>query len=167
MEYYYITIFHFAAVSAGNGKDKIHIRRERVIIMVKLIVGKKGTGKTKTLIDMVNSAVETSSGAVICIEKGDKLRYDVKYQARLVDTSEYGISGADSLYAFVCGIYASNHDITHIFIDSAAKMCDNTAEGLASFLRRAASLAERVNIDLVLTSSVTEDELPEDIKAYL
>lgn len=135
--------------------------------MVKLIVGLKGTGKTKALIDMVNSATGTSNGAVICLEKGDKLRYDVTYQARLIDTSEYGISGADALYGFVCGIYASNHDITHIFIDSAIKMCEGTVEALASFLRRAAVFADKAGIDLVMTSSVLADDLPEDIKAYL
>ncbi|MBQ9511038.1 MAG: ATP-binding protein [Clostridia bacterium] len=135
--------------------------------MVKLIVGNKGTGKTKTLIDMVNEAVETSNGAVVCLEKGEKLRYDVKYQARLIDVSEYGISGADQLYSFVCGVYASNHDITHIFIDSAIKMCDNTVEGLASFLRRVSPTVDKAGIALVLTSSISEDELPEDIKAFL
>lgn len=138
-----------------------------MIIVVKLIVGLKGTGKTKTLIEMVNTATATSNGAVACLEKGDKLRFDVKYQARLIDTSEYGISGADALYGFVCGIYASNHDITHIYIDSAIKMCDNTIEGLTSFLTRAAAFAEKNGIDLVLTSSVLAEDLPEDIKKYL
>ena len=70
--------------------------------MIKLIVGLKGTGKTKTLIEMVNAATSSSNGAVVCLEKGDKLRFDVTYQARLMDTSEYGISGADALYRFVC-----------------------------------------------------------------
>lgn len=138
-----------------------------MIIVVKLIVGLKGTGKTKTLIEMVNTATSTSNGAVACLEKGDKLRFDVKYQARLIDTSEYGVSGADSLYGFVCGIYASNHDITHIFIDSAIKMCDNTVDGLASFLRRAAAFAEKTGIDLVLTSSIVVEDVPEDLKKYL
>ena len=138
-----------------------------MIILTKLIVGLKGTGKTKTLIEMVNSATSSSNGAVVCLEKGDKLRFDVTYKARLMDTSEYGISGADALYGFVCGIYASNHDITHVFIDSAIKMCDNTVEGLAAFLRPAVAFADKVGIDLVLTSSVKEEDLPEDIKAYL
>ena len=135
--------------------------------MVKLIVGNKGTGKTKALIEMVNKAVETSNGAVVCLEKGDKLRYDVKYQARLIDVSEYGISGADQLYSFVCGVYASNHDITHIFIDSAMKICDNTVDGLASFLRKVSVMANKAAIELVITSSVSEEELPDDIKALL
>ena len=138
-----------------------------MIILTKLIVGLKGTGKTKTLIEMVNSAASSSNGAVVCLEKGDKLRFDVTYKARLMNTSEYGISGSDALYGFVCGIYASNHDITHVFIDSAIKMCDDTVEGLAKVGRSAAAFAEHAGINLVLTSSVKEEELPEDLKAYL
>lgn len=138
-----------------------------MIILTKLIVGLKGTGKTKTLIEMVNAAASSSNGAVVCLEKGDKLRFDVTYQARLMDTSEYGISGADALYGFVCGIYASNHDITHVFIDSAMKMCEDTVDGLARFLRPAAAFAEKSGINLVVTSSVKEEDLPEDLKAYL
>ena len=80
--------------------------------MLKLMIGVKGTGKTKALINMVNTAVENSSGAVVCIEKGVKLRYDVKYQARLIDTEEYFVTDAQSLYGFIAGILASNHGVT-------------------------------------------------------
>ena len=135
--------------------------------MVKLIIGLKGTGKTKTLINMVNSSVDTSSGSVICLEKGDKLRFDIKYQARLIDVEEYGVDDAQALYGFVAGIYASNSDITHIFIDSAAKMCQNDMEAFAAFVREAAAFAEKWNIDVVMTSSVTEDMLADDIKQYI
>ena len=75
--------------------------------MLKLIIGVKGTGKTKTLINMVNAAVESSKGDVVCIEKGVKLRYDVKYQARLINTEEFSINDATALYGFLAGIFAS------------------------------------------------------------
>jgi len=87
--------------------------------MLKLIIGVKGTGKTKTLINLVNTAVENSKGDVVCIEKGVKLRYDIKYKARLIDTEEFFVTDAQSLYGFVAGIFASNHDVTDLFIDSA------------------------------------------------
>lgn len=135
--------------------------------MVKLIIGLKGTGKTKTLIGMVNSSVDSSDGAVVCLEKGDKLRYDIKYQARLIDVDEYGIGDAQALYGFIAGIYASNSDITHIFIDSAIKMCQKDMESFSTFVREAAAFSEKWNIDIVMTSSVTEDMLPDDIKKYL
>lgn len=135
--------------------------------MVKLIIGLKGTGKTKTLIGMVNSSVDSSDGAVVCLEKGDKLRYDIKYQARLIDVDEYGIGDAQALYGFIAGIYASNSDITHIFIDSAIKMCQKDMESFSTFVRETVAFAEKWNIDIVMTSSVTEDMLPDDIKKYL
>lgn len=135
--------------------------------MIKLIIGLKGTGKTKTLIGMVNSAINASDGAVVCLEKGDKLRYDIKYQARLINVSEYGIDDGQALYGFVAGIYASNSDITHIFIDSAIKMCQRDIDSFSTFIREAAAFAEKWNIEIVITSSVTEDMLPEDIKQYL
>ena len=79
--------------------------------MMKLIIGVKGTGKTKTLINMVNEAVDASHGDVVCIEKGTKLRFDIKYQARLINTEEYYIEDARSLAGFIAGILASNPDI--------------------------------------------------------
>ena len=93
--------------------------------MIKLIVGIKGTGKTKQLIDMANAAVTATKGCVICAEKGNKLIHEIKYQARLVDVDEYAIDDARSLYGFVSGMFASNHDVTDLFIDSALKICNN------------------------------------------
>ena len=91
--------------------------------MLKLIIGVKGTGKTKTLINLVNGALEVTKGDVVCIEKGVKLRYDIKPTARLIDVEEYMIADAQSLYGFVAGILASNHDVTDLFIDSTLKIC--------------------------------------------
>ena len=92
--------------------------------MLKLIIGVKGTGKTKALINMVNTAVENSQGNVVCIEKGDKLTYDVKHQARLIDTKQYFISDAQSLYGFIAGILASKKSyrtfLKHILLPKQA-----------------------------------------------
>lgn len=78
--------------------------------MLKLIIGVKGTGKTKSLIELVNEAVEKTNGTVVCIEKGTGLRFDVKYSVRLINTEDYNISDAEALYGFVAGIFASNHE---------------------------------------------------------
>ncbi len=135
--------------------------------MIKLIVGLKGTGKTKTLIEKVNAATEASKGSVICLEKGDKLRYDIKYQARLIDVEEYKIDDAHGLRCFVAGLHASNSDITHIFIDSALKICkDNLAE-FAGFMKTAEEWAAAWNCEFFVTSSVAEADLPEELKKYL
>ncbi len=135
--------------------------------MLKLIIGVKGTGKTKTLISMVNEAVEKSHGAVICIEKGDKLRYDVKYQARLIDTDEYFVDDAQSLFGFVAGILASNHDVTDLFIDSALKICQNNNADFDRFLDEMNALVEKLNINVVITSSVPTEEASETVKKYI
>lgn len=135
--------------------------------MLKLIIGVKGTGKTKTLINMVNTAVETSRGNVVCIEKGVKLRYDIKYRARLIDTEEYYISDAKSLYGFLAGILASNHDVTDLFIDSALKICKNNTEEFDEFVEKANTLAEKVGVNVVITSSIPAEEASETVKKYL
>lgn len=135
--------------------------------MVKLIIGLKGTGKTKTLIEMVNTASKESHGSVICLELGDKLRYDINYQVRLVDVSEYGVDDTLKLVGFVAGMYASNHDITHIFIDSALKICRNEMAGFVKFFESAAHLAEINGFNLVVTSSIAPEDLPEELKKYI
>ena len=135
--------------------------------MLKLMIGVKGTGKTKTLIEIVNSAVNTSNGAVVCIEKGDKLRYDIKYQARLINTEEFMISDAQSLYGFVAGILASNHDVTELFIDSALKICNNDMASFEKMLDELAALVAKTGTTLFITSSMPVEEASDTVKKYL
>jgi len=134
--------------------------------MVRLIVGVKGTGKTKTLMDMANEAIKTSSGSVVCIEKGQKLKYGINYKARLIDTSEYGICGADALYGLVCGLYAADYDITHMFIDSALKICKENLDEFTRFLRLADELASKNNFQCIITSSASPNDMPHDVLKY-
>jgi len=135
--------------------------------MLKLMIGVKGTGKTKTLIEMVNSAVNTSNGAVVCIEKGDKLRYDIKYQARLIDTDEFMVADAKTLYGFIAGILASNHDVTDLFIDSALKICNNDVADFEGMLDGLAALVEKTKTNLFITSSLPVEEATDTIKKYI
>jgi GTPase SAR1 family protein len=130
--------------------------------MVKLIVGLKGTGKTKTLIEMVNKATVESKGAVICIERGSKLNYDITHKARLIDTDEYSISDAQALYGFIAGITASNHDITDIFVDSALKICGDDMAAFTTFVKELDKLADgRYNCIMTVSAAI------EDCKAEL
>ena len=135
--------------------------------MVKLIVGLKGTGKTKTLIAKVNEALDVSKGSVVCLEKGDKLRFDIKYQARLIDVAEYAIADANGLQGFVAGLHASNSDITHLFIDSALKIVGNDVDAFANFVDVVNGWAEKWNCEVLMTSSIKEEDLPESLKKYL
>ena len=90
--------------------------------MIKLIVGNKGSGKTKRLIDMVNDAVKTSKGNVVCVEKGNTLKFDVSHQARLIDIEDYAVSGFEMFYGFFSGLFAGNYDITEVFVDATFKI---------------------------------------------
>ena len=132
--------------------------------MIKLFIGAKGSGKTKTLIELVNSAAATSKGSVVCIEKGDKLSHDVTYKARLIDTDDYAIYDAEALYGFISGILASNSDITDIFVDSALKICGNDTDEFDKMLGKLEAISKDVN--LVMTSSIAVEECPAGIKAY-
>ncbi len=135
--------------------------------MLKLIIGVKGTGKTKNLINLVNTAVENSRGDVVCIEKGTKLRYDIKYKARLIDVEEYFVSDAQSLYGFIAGILASNHDVTDLFVDSALKICNNDSAAFDKFVEELNALSAKLNVKITATSSIPTEEASETVKKYL
>jgi len=135
--------------------------------MLKLIIGTKGTGKTKTLIEMVNNALDTTKGSVVCIEKGDKLKYDIKYQCRLIDTEEYLITDGQSLYGFIAGILASNHDVTDIFVDSALKICQQDTESFDYFLKEVDSLLKTHDVNCVITSSLAIENASDIVKKSL
>ena len=135
--------------------------------MLKLIIGVKGTGKTKTLINLVNTAVDHSHGDVVCIEKGVKLRYDVKYQARLIDTNEYFVTSAKSLYGFVAGIFASNHDVTDLFIDSALKICNDDLAEFDQFVDAVNALSEKIGVNIVITSSIPVENASATVQKYV
>lgn len=135
--------------------------------MLKLIIGVKGSGKTKTLIEMVNTALANSSGSVVCIEKGSKLIYDIKYQARLIDTDQYLIDDAQSLFGFVSGILASNHDVTDLFIDSALKICNNDVAAFEKMVTELDALSTKIGFNVVMTSSLPVEEASELVKKYV
>ena len=135
--------------------------------MLKLIIGVKGTGKTKTLISMVNEAVDASHGNVVCIEKGTKLRFDVKYQARLINANEYFIDDAQSLWGFIAGILASNHDVTELFVDSALKICGNDIAQFEAMVEKVAQLSESANTKVVFTASLPTEEATDTIRKYM
>ena len=135
--------------------------------MLKLIIGVKGTGKTKTLIDMVNSALEVTKGDVVCVEKGVKLRYDIKPSARLIDVNEYMILDAQALYGFIAGILASNHDVTDLFIDGTLKICNQDVDAFEKMAQQLAALIEKSNVNLTMTVSMAEADLPASVKALI
>ena len=135
--------------------------------MLKLLIGVKGTGKTKVLIQMVNIALDVTHGDVVCIEKGVKLRYDVKPQCRLINTNEYLVFDASTLYGFIAGILASNHDITDLFVDSALKICENEMAAFEKLLLDVDELSTKLNVNVVMTSSIPTEEASDIVKKYI
>ncbi len=135
--------------------------------MVTLLIGHKGSGKTKKLISLANEAVTKSSGNVVVIEKGAKLTYDVTHKARLIDTDQYKISGYDVLFGFISGICAGNYDVTDIFVDSTFKICSNDKEALKDFVSKLNVLSENAETNVTLLISADKSELPDGIEAEM
>ena len=134
--------------------------------MVKLIIGNKGSGKTKRLIDLVNGAVEKSNGNVVCVEKERLLTYDVNYRARLIETDHYKVAGYDAFYGFLCGVIAGDHDITDILVDATLKIGGKDYEALAAFLEKVSELSKISEQDITFTVSCDESDLPERIFTF-
>ena len=135
--------------------------------MIKLIVGTKGTGKTKTMIDHINNVTKTTSGNVVVLEKSMQLTFDIDHAARLVDLDGYGISGYEMLYGFVAGVLAGNYDITELFIDGILKTCNHDLAGLGAFLAKVDGLAATAGTNVTITISAAAEDLPADVKKYL
>lgn len=135
--------------------------------MMKIIIGVKGTGKTKTLIEMINSALESSKGSVVCIEKGSNLRLTLSYNCRLINSDEYLIKDAQSLYGFIAGLLASNHDITDLFIDGTFRICERDLNAFDKFVTEADELSTKCGVNLVMTVSMPVENATDNIKKYL
>lgn len=132
--------------------------------MIQLIVGGKGSGKTKKMIDMINESAKTTPGNIVCIEKSMKLTYDINYKARLIDAEEYNISGYDMLYGFIAGILAGNYDIVEVYLDGVLKLGNHDLEGLGKLLAELEVLVK--DVKMVVTVSADMEALPESVRKY-
>ena len=136
--------------------------------MVRVIMGVKGTGKTKQMIELINTAVQSEHGNVVCIERGPKLTYDINYKIRLVEASHYDMKDYEFLKGFVSGLYAGNYDITHLFIDSLTKIVPSEATDLAveDFLDWLNGFGEDNNIKFTVTISADSSLASDGVKKY-
>ena len=135
--------------------------------MIHLIMGLKGSGKTKKLIDAINAAVAEAHGDVVCIEYGKKLTYDVTYKVRLVDSQEYGISSAEMLKGFLSGLHAGNFDITNVFIDNLYKTIGKDVAVVEDFIAWCAKFAADNNMEITVTISEDPANLSDAVKQYV
>ena len=131
--------------------------------MIKLLIGEKGTGKTKKLINCVNAALDSSNGHVVCVEQDDLLRYQISYKVRLLAASNYKIEGYDAFYGFLSGLCAGDHDITDILIDATLKIGGRNYEELADFLGKVANLSKLTGTNFTFTISTEKANLPAKI----
>ena len=139
--------------------------------MIHVIMGLKGTGKTKKMLDDLEKTVSNATGDVVCIEYGKTLTYDVNYRVRLVDAEEYGIHDVDMLEGFLSGLHAGNFDITHVYVDNLYRTIGKPVNGdlskVDAFLAWAAAFAETNNMNLTFTISEDIANATEEIKKYL
>lgn len=135
--------------------------------MINLIMGIKGSGKTKALIDKVNKAVLDEMGDVVCINKGNRFMYDLNHKIRLIDTDQFKISNFDMFYGFICGIISEDFDITHIFIDSILKIVPGNIESLDKFIVSLEQIAEKFNIKFTITISEDCSKATDNISKYM
>ena len=135
--------------------------------MVELLIGKKGTGKTKVLIENVNNAASVANGNVVFVSNNtSKNMYDIKSAVRMYDTSEFNIDSWEEFLGFICGVIAGNFDITNIFVDGTLKIVNHSMDGFEAFLASVEELGKKFNISFVLSVSIDKDEAPDYIKKY-
>jgi len=135
--------------------------------MVQLVMGLKGSGKTKRLIEMVNAALQEESGSVVVIEKDKKLTFDIPYQARLVFASDYSIGTVEFFKGLLSGLHAGNYDITHIFIDNFVKMMPGVSEqDIEEFLVWLDAFSKKESVNFTVSMTLNPDEVSDKIKSY-
>ena len=135
--------------------------------MVKLIVGRKGTGKTKMMADMANQSCKSKDGSVIFIIKDDRLKHDLDRDIRMIVMDEYEyVTNIDEYIGFIYGILSSNYDIEDIYIDSILKHADITVHDLPEFLKRLQNISEKSKIDFTVSLSADLEELDASVRQY-
>lgn len=136
--------------------------------MVKLILGLKGTGKTKKLVELVREAVSKESGDVVVIEKERKLTYDIPYQARLIEAGSYDIGSYEFIKGFICGLHSGNYDITHVFVDNFFKIVSNKDPvAFGEFLKWLDAFSAKEKLDFIISATVDPDTVGEEIRKYM
>jgi len=135
--------------------------------MVKILVGLKGSGKTKQLIELIHKAIDEEQGDVVVIEKGAKLTYDIPHKARLIDSSQYDFDGYDFFKGFISGLNSANYDITHIFVASLLKITRTELdEKTEAFLKWCDEFSKRENLKFTFTVSAETSRASDEIKKY-
>ncbi|MBE7024993.1 MAG: twitching motility protein PilT [Ruminococcaceae bacterium] len=134
--------------------------------MIRVILGEKGTGKTKMLLDSVHAAVESEKGNVVFINNGSQHITDVSHKIRLVDTSEFSIKNYEEFYGLVCGILAQNYDVSYIFVDSITKIASGEEAALEELLEKLEAICQKFEVQIAMTISMSVADASEKIKKF-
>lgn len=129
--------------------------------MVELIIGKKGKGKTKVLLDKVNSAIKAANGNIVYLDKSTKHMYELNNKIRLVDVSEYPLKNSDEFVGFICGIISQDHDLEQIYLDSFLTIAKLEGEDITSTINQLSAIGEKYGITFVISMSLDKEEVPE------
>ena len=135
--------------------------------MIQVIAGKKGSGKTKRLIDLTNTTARDAVHDVIFLDDDNRYMFDVDHKVRFINAEDYHIHNADMFIGFLCGMLSSNFDIGTVFIDAFLKLCHTDLENTGEVVKTLAELGTKHNVDFVLSLSADPEELPEHLRQYL
>ena len=128
--------------------------------MVELIVGKKGKGKTKVLLDKVNGAIKEANGSIVYLDKSTKHMYELNNKVRLIDVSVYPLKNADEFVGFVCGIISQDHDLEQVYLDSFLTTAKLEGADVSSALDQLISIGEKFNVKFIISMSLDKEEVP-------
>jgi hypothetical protein len=146
----------------------LHLYIKEEIIMVQILAGEKGEGKTKILIDLANESVSTSDGDVIYIDDDKRHIYDLNHKIRFVEVSEFPLANYRELIGFIYGIFSQNSDITKVFVDGIFKIVQSLGdEDLIKLVTRLDSMSKAYNVDFVLAGNVDPADLPKEVEQYI
>ena len=135
--------------------------------MVRVIYGKKGSGKTKKIIDLANEAVKASTGELVFIDDDNRYMYDLRHEVRFVNATEYNVTSPETFMGFLCGILAGNYDMKQLFIDGFLRLVKSDIADLEAFFARLDEITHRHGVDVVISVSAKDEETPEYLKKYI
>lgn len=135
--------------------------------MVQLIVGVKGKGKTKVLLDKVNSQIQTVEGNIVYLDKSTKHMYELNNKIRLIDVSDFALVNADAFVGFILGIISQDHDLQQMYLDSFLKIASLEGKDITETIQKLEAISEKYKVDFTLNISLDEADIPEAIKAYI
>lgn len=135
------------------------------ITMIQIIAGEKGNGKTKCLLDKVNSEIKSVHGNIVYLDKNSKHMYELNNKVRLIDASEFMIDNADNFIGFICGVISQDHDLEQMYLDSFLKVAKLEGSDISATLNKLEAIGEKYHVTFVLSISMDSAKLPEDMKS--